>query len=141
MARTRRIKLRDLASLKARFPGISPLNGKEAVSSVQCRVSNLARAINVLVPCSRNKHIFRCDQNGPPARREEGAYLNRYVTDEQGSRRPIFIATLWAAAGWLFFRVARSSRIDLDMLVARALKNSQLACGERHAYFGNRTLV
>jgi hypothetical protein len=90
-----------------------------------------------LVSCSRNKHVFRCDQNGPPARREEGAYLERYVTDEQGSRRPIFIATLWAAASWLFFRIARSSRIDLDMLVARALKNSQLTCGERHAYFGN----
>ena len=75
---------------------------------------------------------FRCDQNGPPARREEGAYLNRYVTDEQRSRRPIFIATLWAAASWLFFRVARSSRIDLDMHVARALKSSQLTCGEWH---------
>ena len=59
----------------------------------------------IVVSCSRNKHIFRCDQNGPPARPSEpdwqleGAYLNRYVTDEQ------------------------------------------LACGERHAYFGNRTLV
>src|SRR6516162_1041440 len=93
-----------------------------------------------LMSCPRNKHIFRCDQNGPPARREEGAYLERYVTDEQRSRRPIFIATLRAAASWLFFRVARSSRIDLDMLVARALKNSQLTCGERHAYFGDRTL-
>jgi hypothetical protein len=39
----------------------------------------------------------------------EGAYLNRYVTDEQRSRRPIFIATLWAGASWLFFRVARST--------------------------------
>ena len=67
-----------------------------------------------------------------------GAYLNLYVTDEQRRRRPIFNATLRAAAGWLFFRVARSLRIDLDMLVAppaslhealragRALKNSQL---------------
>jgi lactate permease len=27
------------------------------------------------------------------------------------------------------------------MLVARALKNSQLTCGERHTYFGNRTLT
>ena len=90
--------------------------------------------------CSRNKHIFRCDQNGPPARREEGAYLNGYVTDEQRSRRSIFIATLWAVASWLFFRVARSSRIDLDMIVARALKNSQLTGGERHAYFGDRAL-
>ena len=63
----------------------------------------------------------------------EGAYLNRYVTDEQRSRRPIFIATLRPAASWLLFRVARSLRIDLDMLVARALKISQLTCGERHA--------
>jgi len=46
----------------------------------------------------------------------------------------------FVAISWLFFRVARSSRIDLDMLVARALKNSQLTCGERHAYFGARTL-
>src|SRR6516165_10064936 len=100
-----------------------------------------------MVSCPRNKHIFRCNQNGPPARRSEpdwhleGAYLNRCVTDEQRSRRPIFITTLWAAASWLFFRVARSSRIDLDMLVARALKNSQRTGGESHAYFGDRTLV
>ena len=26
------------------------------------------------------------------------------------------------------------------MIVARALKNSQLTCGERHAYFGDRTI-
>jgi hypothetical protein len=40
-----------------------------------------------------------------------GAYLNRYVTDEQRSRRPIFIATLWAVASWLFFCVALSARM------------------------------
>src|SRR5260370_17222446 len=34
-----------------------------------------------------------CVQNGPPARREEGAYLNRSVTEEQRGRRPIFNAT------------------------------------------------
>jgi hypothetical protein len=62
--------------------------------------------------------------------------LVRDATDEQRSRRPIFIATLRAAASWLFFRVARSLRINLDMLVARALKNSQLTCGERHAISG-----
>jgi hypothetical protein len=66
----------------------------------------------------------------------EGAYLKRYVTDEQRSRRPIFIAILRAAASWPFFRVARSLRIDSDMLVARALKNSQLTCGERDAISG-----
>jgi hypothetical protein len=53
---------------------------------------------------------------GPAAAgREEGAYLNRYVTDEQRSRRPIFNATLRAAATWLFFRVARSTRMNSDM--------------------------
>jgi hypothetical protein len=31
------------------------------------------------------------------------------VTDEQRSSRPILNATLRAAAGWLFFRVARST--------------------------------
>ena len=72
----------------------------------------------------------RCVQNGPPVRRKEGAYLNGYLTDEQRSRRPIFNATLWAVSSWPFFRVARSLHIDLDMLVARALKNSQLAYGE-----------
>jgi hypothetical protein len=44
----------------------------------------------------------------------EGAYLDRYVTDEQRGRRPIFNATLRAAASWLFFRVARSARMDPD---------------------------
>ncbi len=37
-----------------------------------------------------------CHQNGPPARRKEEGYLNRYVTDEQRSRQPILITTLWA---------------------------------------------
>jgi hypothetical protein len=35
--------------------------------------------------------------------------LDRYVTDEQRSSRPIFNATLRTAACWLFFRVARST--------------------------------
>jgi hypothetical protein len=39
----------------------------------------------------------------------------RDVTDEQRSRWPIFGATLRAAAGWLFFRVARSALINSDM--------------------------
>ena len=38
-------------------------------------------------------------EDGSPLNTElETAYLNRYVTDEQRSRRPIFIATLWAGA-------------------------------------------
>ena len=71
-----------------------------------------------------------------------GAYLNRYVTDEQRGRRPIFIATLRAVASWLFFCVAHSLRIDADMLVISAsaartvLKNSQLTDGESHAIYG-----
>src|SRR5580698_11549528 len=64
-----------------------------------------------------------CVQNGPTARREEGAYLNRYVTDEQRSRRPIFNATLRAAASWQFFRVARSTvMIQISALRSRLEK-------------------
>jgi hypothetical protein len=47
-----------------------------------------------------------------------GRISDRYVTDEQRSRRPLSIATLWAVASWLFFRVALSLRINSDMLVA-----------------------
>ena len=39
----------------------------------------------------------------------------RDVTDEQRGRRPIFNATLRAAASWLFFRVAHLTRINPDM--------------------------
>ena len=39
----------------------------------------------------------------------------RDVTDEQRGRRPIFNATLRAAASWLFFRVARLTRMNPNM--------------------------
>jgi hypothetical protein len=52
-----------------------------------------------------------------------GAYLNRYVTDEQRSRWPIFKATLRVAASWLFFRVARSTvMIQISALRSRLEK-------------------
>jgi len=44
------------------------------------------------------------------------------VTDDQRSSRPIFNATLWAAAGWLFFRVARSTAIQIAALRSRLEK-------------------
>src|SRR6202140_3211745 len=81
------------------------LRGRRKQTSHMCSCSS------VLSP---KYEVFCCDQNGPPARRSEpdwrmeGAYLNRYVTDEQRSRRPIFIATLWAGASWLFFRFVPS---------------------------------
>jgi hypothetical protein len=86
----------------------------------------------MLVSCCRNNMPFVAIKMGRRRGARSGACLNRYVTDEQGGRRPIFIATLRAAAGWLFFRVARSLPIDLDMLVVTAspartaLKSSEL---------------
>ena len=66
---------------------------------------------------------YGCVENGPSARREEGAYLIRYVTDEQRRRRPIFNATLRAAASWLFFRVARLTvMIQISALRSRLEK-------------------
>jgi hypothetical protein len=88
------------------------------------------------VSCPIDNMAFVAIKIGRRQGARSGAYLNRYVTDEQRSRRTIFIATLRAVASWLFFRVAHSSRIDSDMLVARALKNSQLTDGESHAIYG-----
>jgi hypothetical protein len=51
----------------------------------------------------------------------------------------IFFAILRGGAGWLFFCVTHSSRINSNMLVAGALKNSQLTPrprGESHAISG-----
>src|SRR6516225_7967981 len=60
-----------------------------------------------------------CDQNGPPARRDEGAYLNGYVTEEQRSRRPIFIATLRAARLLTGCFVAHRSKTTAGILPLR----------------------
>ena len=68
-----------------------------------------------LVPCPRNNMAFVAIKMGRRQGARSGAYLNRYVTDEQRGRRPILNATLWAVASWLFFRVARSARINSDM--------------------------
>src|SRR6267143_6169993 len=68
-----------------------------------------------------------------------GAYLNRYVTDEQRSRRPIFIATLRAGAGWLFFCVAHSTRmIQIGALRSR-LEKQPTDSRQNICYFGDRT--
>jgi hypothetical protein len=85
--------------------------------------------------------VICCDQNGPPARREEGAYLDRYVTDEQRSRRSIFIATLWAGASWLFFRVARSTRMTQIWALRSRLEKQPTDLRQNTSYFGDRTLA
>ena len=72
---------------------------------------------------------------------EEGAYLNRYVTDEQGSRRPIFIATLWAGASWLFFRVAHSTRMTQIWALRSRLDKQPTDLRQNTSYFGDRTLA
>ena len=89
------------------------LRPEECCNQVRCQIAifvGLVSATLSLLPfgfadpkgasvLSPKYDVFCCDQNGPPARRSEpdwrmeGAYLNRYVTDEQRSRRPIFIAT------------------------------------------------
>src|SRR6202790_4861912 len=112
------------------------------------RWNSLNRA-SVLSP---KYEVFCCDQNGPPARRSEpdwrmeGADLKRYVTDEQRSRRPIFIATLWAGASWLFFRVARSTRMTKIWVLLRQSGSDRLEkqptdLRQNTSYFGDRTLA
>jgi len=97
-----------------RLAELNPLRQSYAIR-VGCRRSR-DKEFEHLVSCPRNKHIFRCDQNGPPARRYRRSVL-ALLFREAGKARTLrlHIATLWAAASWLFLRVARSSRIDLDM--------------------------
>jgi hypothetical protein len=66
---------------------------------------------------------------------------NELVDAEQPSRRPIFIATLRAGAGWLFFCVARSARmIQIGALRSR-LEKQPTDSRQNRCYFGDRTLV
>jgi hypothetical protein len=70
----------------------------------------------------------------------EGAYLNRYVSDEQRSRRPIFNATLWTAASWLFFRVARGP-VSIQIWALRSRLEKQPTDLRRcHHYMRDHTL-
>jgi hypothetical protein len=70
-----------------------------------------------------------------------GAYLNRYVTDEQRGRRPIFIATLWAGAGWLFLCVALSARMVQIGALRSRLEKQPTDLRQNTCYFEDRTLV
>jgi hypothetical protein len=101
------------------------------------RPSKISSDASVLSP---KYEVFCCDQNGPPARREEEHILNRYVTDEQRSRRPIFIATLWAGASWLFFRVARLTRMTHIRALRSRLEKQPTDLRQNTSYFGDRTL-
>jgi hypothetical protein len=74
-------------------------------------------------------------KGGPSRTGTKGAYLNRYVTDEQRSRRPIFIPTLRAGAQLVVFPRCSLDPYDSNGCFARALKNSQLTCGETQAQF------
>src|SRR5271165_3952852 len=75
-----------------------------------------------------------------------GTKMVRDVTDEQRSRRPIFNATLRAAAGWLFFRVARSTRMTQIWALYRQSGSDRLEkqptdLRRRHYYMRDGTLA
>jgi hypothetical protein len=62
------------------------------------------------------------------------------VTDEQRSRRPIFIATLWAEVSWLFFRVARSTHMTQIWALRSRLEKQPTGLRQNTSYYGDRTL-
>jgi hypothetical protein len=94
-----------------------------------------------LVSCPRNSIYFVAIKMGRRQGARSGAYLNRYVTDEQRSRRPIFIATLRAGAGWLFFCVARSTRMIQIWALRSRLEKQPTDLRQNVCYFGDRTLL
>jgi hypothetical protein len=101
-----------------------------------------------LVSCPANNMAFVAikmgRRQGGPSRTggKSGAYLNRYATDEQRRRRPIFIAT---SGPWLVgcFSTLLAPYVSIQILLVvsasaarTALKNSQLTDGESHAIYG-----
>src|SRR6202023_2377534 len=125
------------------------MQANSPTSKLSGKIALVTGGTSVLSP---KYEVFCCDQNGPPARRYEpdwrmeGAYLNRYVTDEQRTRRPIFIAPLWAGASWLFFRVARSTRMTKIWALLRQsgsdrLEKQPTELRQNTSYFGDRTLA
>ena len=67
--------------------------------------------------------------------------LVRDVTDEQRSRRPIFNATRWAGASWLFFRVAHSTRMTQIWALRSRLEKQPTDLRRRHHYLRDGALV
>ena len=68
------------------------------------------------------------------------------MTDEQRGRRPIFLATLWARASWLFFRVTRSTRMTRIWALyhqsgSDRLEKQPTDLRQNTPYFGDRTLA
>jgi len=74
-------------------------------------------------------------------RRQTGTDVCSKNQSDAGFRRPIFNATLWAAAGWPFFRVARSTRINSDMGASLALEKQPTDLRRRHYYMRDGALV
>jgi len=85
--------------------------------------------------------MFRCDQNGPPARREEGAYP-KAIRNRRATQPPAHFHRNPPGRGQLavFPRCSLLTYEVKNTLVARALKNSQLTSGETYTYFGDSTL-
>jgi hypothetical protein len=63
------------------------------------------------------------------------------VTDEQRGRRPIFNATLRAAASWLFFRVARSTRMTQIWALRSRLEKQPTDLRRHHHYMRDGALA
>jgi hypothetical protein len=76
----------DLAGLRG---GLASILEAMSFDSVMRRCFNAGRliqkTIQMLVSCPRNKHIFRCDQNGPPARRSEADWQLEGAYPEQAT--------------------------------------------------------
>jgi hypothetical protein len=70
-------------------------------------------------------------RQGGPSRTGGRGRISKAIGNRRATQPPAHFQRNPPGRGRLaVFRVACSLRIDLNMLVARALKNSQLTCGE-----------
>ena len=70
------------------------IENPRSLADAEAISDSVERSIGGLVPkMTAQEAVWAAGKAVRAGLAEEGAYLNRYVTDEQRSRRPIFIAT------------------------------------------------
>src|SRR5258708_22914601 len=107
-------------SATSRALGVTGVTGR----CQRCRILNnlsVPRASPLVYRLTYNGDVvaFKMGRRqGGPSRTGGRGRISESICNRRATPTPIFNATLRAAAGWLFFCVARSLRINLDILVA-----------------------
>src|ERR1700757_4532696 len=83
-------------------------------------VCNELRFSRILVSCPRNKHIFRCDQNGPPVRTGVAIQLPRKTSLQVTKTHWSQVQKLWEDSDFILYREVPPGRSESLLVLAPA---------------------